>query len=92
MSEYKSPIYVKYDTNMGKMVEAENNYIVECVRKIIGIDVDKDRLIKALELDKMLVRCKDCKYWGGTPHNPICNKFDALEMYADDFCSRGEHK
>lgn len=39
-----------------------------------------------------IVRCKECRYWSGTPHNPICTKHDILEVYADDYCSQGESK
>ena len=69
---------------------------VEYVRKIIGIDVDKDRLIKALELDKRLVRCKDCKYWfsssglGGVCEYIRQTQHVGVDTLPNHFCGWGE--
>lgn len=41
-----------------------------------------------------VVRCKDCKHWGGTTFGFVCRKFSGIEtkicMGADHFCSYGE--
>lgn len=53
---------------------------------------DAFTIVDIISKAQEIVRCKDCKYWSGTPHNPRCTKHEILEMYADDFCSRGERK
>ena len=41
-----------------------------------------------------VVRCKDCRHWGGTTFGFVCRKFSGIEtkicMGADHFCSYGE--
>ena len=43
-----------------------------------------------------VVRCKDCKHWGGVVYGFVCRKFSGIEtkicMGADHFCSYGERK
>ena len=67
---YQSPIEV-FQTQMQSQIEGE---IYKAVMKI-GVNVDKDELLKALRYDRdqyqkgytdrdsKIVRCKDCKYW-----------------------------
>ena len=41
-----------------------------------------------------VVRCKDCKHWGGTTYGFVCRKFSGIDtkicMGADHYCSYGE--
>lgn len=46
-----------------------------------------------------LVRCKDCRWWGGSQetmhNNHLCrnwSKFGSINTSADDFCSYGERR
>ena len=43
-----------------------------------------------------VVRCKDCKYWGGATYGYICNAWSGINTKnytkPDDFCSYGERK
>jgi hypothetical protein len=43
-----------------------------------------------------VVRCKDCKHWGGVTYGFVCRKFSGIEtkicMGADQYCSYGELK
>ena len=43
-----------------------------------------------------VVRCKDCKHWGGVTYGFACRKFSGIEtkicMGADHYCSYGERK
>ena len=43
-----------------------------------------------------VVRCKDCKHWGGIAYGFICRKFSGIDtkicMGTDQFCSYGERK
>lgn len=50
---YKSPIniYETLDDIVSGIQEKEDKYIMECVSNV-GVDVDKDELIKALEYDR----------------------------------------
>lgn len=45
-----------------------------------------------------VVRCKDCKYWGGVVFGNVCRRWSAPlagmrnDTKPDDFCSYGERK
>lgn len=43
-----------------------------------------------------VVRCKDCRHWGGVIFGNLCRRFSGScmrnETRADDFCSYGELK
>lgn len=70
---YKSPIEIKLNDIVSDTVEKADEYIVRFVQQV-GVNVDKDELIKALKFDREqyekgwndrdneIVRCKDCKY------------------------------
>lgn len=101
---YESPIKVVLSDIISDVVKKENEYIVECVQKV-GVNVDKDELVKALEFDRgqyekgwhdrdaEIVRCKDCKWRG--KHGCYRNR-DSYTWYNrpkdDDFCSWGERR
>ena len=56
----------------------------ECADYLLANDVTK------------VVRCKDCKHWGGITYGFICRKFSGIDtkicMGADQYCSYGELK
>lgn len=58
----------------------------------------KQMIIKASEegwyiKGKLLVECKDCKYWiEGVCTKSSADPFECTERNADDFCSRGEKR
>lgn len=94
MSEYKSPINVTFDDISNEVINRYDNEIICRVKKITEIDVDKERLINALLLEKNLVHCKDCKY---SVDNDYClfstaDMGEINKMDANDFCSRGERR
>lgn len=76
---YKSPIETTYENMQTQLEDA----VLKMVRKV-GINVNKDELIKALKYDrdqynqgyfdgwyeksKSIVRCKDCKYYNFQHH------------------------
>ena len=94
MSEYKSPIKVTFEDISNEVINRYDDAIICIAKKITGIDVDKERLTNALLLDKKLVRCKDCRFWG-TEQDGYCAAIDdpyMLETDADDFCSWGEKR
>ena len=75
---------------MGELQTEFDNEVVRAVQNV-GIYVDKEKLIEALQLVESLVRCKDCKYWeGGCKESG--NGIMMAETEADDFCSYGERK
>ena len=41
-----------------------------------------------------VVRCRDCKFWGGTTYGFVCRKLSGIDtkicMGADHYCSYGE--
>lgn len=80
-----------------------------------GVDVDRDELLRALRYDREqyekgyadgkaaamegLVRCKDCKWWGGKYSSNECSKITTLsnpdywlKTLPEDFCSSGERR
>lgn len=76
---------------MGKMQMALDGEVMKAVQNV-GIEVDKDKLLEALQLADTLVRCKDCKSWrsdGGALM--LCEISNAYVM-DDDYCSFGERK
>lgn len=95
---YKSPIEV-FQTEMQSQIEGE---IYKAVMKV-GIYVDKDELLKALQYDRNqyqkgytdrdseIVRCKDCKHGkpGACGYGVDC---DGAWHDDDGFCSDGERQ
>lgn len=83
----------------GELQTEFDGAVMKAVRNC-GIHVNKEELIKALELAESLVRCKDCK------HNPKYTKdfqygkcvytcdddWYACEPMDDFFCAYGERK
>ena len=57
-------------------------------------NVNKEELLKALELADKLVRCKECKHW--LDGSGLCKHWSKLYgsvlTKADDFCSYGERE
>ena len=103
---YKSPIEIKLDDIVSDAVEKVDEYIVKYVQQI-GVNVDKDELIKVLKFDRgqyekgwndrdnEIVRCKDCKWYKRKyPWNGNIYECSYLEapMDNDDFCSWGERR
>ena len=93
---YKSPIEIIY----GDMTHKLENEVFTVVQNI-GINIDKDELIKALQYDRNqyekgyadammnavpVVRCKDCKYCDLNPY-PGYFYCDALgmDLNADEY-------
>ena len=103
---YKSPIEIKLDDIVSDAVEKVDEYIVKYVQQI-GVNVDKDELIKALKFDRgqyekgwndrdnEIVRCRACKWYKRKyPWNGNIYECSYLEapMDDDDFCSWGERR
>ena len=82
---------------MGELQVAFDNEVMKAVQKV-GIDVDKEELLKALELHRSLVRCVECKWFNekyGSCHAyhwDLNQGLEYAEVDADDFCSYGERK
>lgn len=72
---------------MGELTTAFDNEVVKAVQKV-GIDVNKEELLKAIELYHSLVRCGECKY-DGTWKCPWRNTQVTRYPSANDFCSYG---
>ena len=62
----------------------------------VGINVNKEELIKALELAENLVRCKDCKYVVDLKTEDGACQCDNIHCigfrHYNDFCSYGKRK
>ena len=92
---YKSPI----ELIMGQIETQTENYICKAIRNV-GVNVDKDELLKALQYDRNqyqkgyndrdaeIVRCKDCKWNNGYTG---CDKY-LLPHGGDWFCADGERR
>ena len=98
---YQSPIEV-IQSQMRSKIEGE---IYRAVMNI-GVNVDKDELVKALEYDRnqyqkgykdrddQIVRCKDCKHWKSESDLfGKCEQWHLSGVYgADWFCADGERR
>ena len=103
---YESMINLFTKDMQMRLVEEQDKQIVKAVQEI-GINVNKEELIRALEYDRdqykkgyedrdsEIVRCKDCEYWQdnnwGYP-NPNCRWNEQETPDADDFCSFAERR
>lgn len=67
----------------GTLMTSLDDEVVRAVQKV-GIDVNKEELLKALELYHNLVRCKECK------HRETCCR--PCYKSADSYCSDGERR
>lgn len=79
---------------MGELTATFDNEVMKAVQKV-GIDVDKEELLKALDLYHNLVRCGECKKAFDAEGEIICNHLSGMVglnvvVNADDFCSYGE--
>ena len=91
---------------MQEMQAQRENQVYQAIQNI-GVDVDKEELLKALSYDRNqyekgyraakseIVRCKDCKHYVTNTEllGNVCNRlFTVFPMKPDDFCSYGERK
>ena len=106
---YDSPISIIMSDMKYKIDEQIGQAIVTVSQKA-GIDIDKEKLLKILTNDKQryedayergykardnaIVRCKDCRYAPGNPHNNFCNirkKLSGVIKNPDYFfCAEGK--
>ena len=96
---YESPITI-IDAPMKHIMEEREKEIVLQVQMQMGVQVDRDELLRALQYDRgqyeqgyadamaSVVRCKDCKYW----RDGYCDNPSGLDVGASKnaFCSNGE--
>ena len=80
----------------GTLMTSLDDEVVRAVQKV-GIDIDKEELLKALELYHNLVRCSECKFSEVIQKDSngvmarYCRAFTIPMMKSDDdFCSYGE--
>lgn len=85
---------------MGELKVAFDNEVMKAVRNV-GVDVDKEELLKALELYHNLVHCRECKKAHLTADGTCkyCEEWkdddgNYIEVYhdGDHFCSYGERQ
>ena len=78
---------------MGALQTEFDNEVVRAVQNV-GIYVDKEKLIEALQLAESLVRCKDCKHRymdGEVTHFYWC-RLNERPVDDTDYCSWGERR
>lgn len=65
----------------------------ETVKRCIEVDDSVPNVATAVDFVEV-VRCKDCKHWGGVTFGFVCRKFSGIDtkicMGADHYCSYGE--
>ena len=100
---YESPIELFYKNVAAQMEQRTENVVISAVQNV-GVNVDKDELIKALEYDRnqyqkgyddgknAVVRCKDCKHSYEDVSGRVCVKGAWLDCVVTDdfFCAYGE--
>ena len=100
---YESPITIVYGDIQTEFKKETKSLVVRCVQNV-GVDVDKDELIKALGYDRdqydkgyadakaEIVHCEDCVYRMKHNDDYMCG-INVLEyIRATDFCSFGERE
>ena len=101
---YKSPVELYVENAVSNIVKKQNDEVLEVIQNI-GIHVDKDELIKALQYDRnqydkgysdamaTIVRCKDCKFARKMVLGDYsCVVDHRLAHDENDYCSYGERK
>lgn len=103
---YKSPIEIELNDFVYDIVKKEDEYTVKCIQQV-GVNVDKDELIKTLEYDREqyekgwndrdneIVRCKDCehsKHWYRDKHLCYLWSETGIGVFEDGYCSYGERR
>ena len=98
---YQGPIRLIYSDVQRQVEKQVEKFVLTEVQKV-GVDVDKDELLKALAYDRgqyekgradalaSIVRCKDCK-WHGTVDCPLCEAFDP-SLPDDWYCPEGKRR
>lgn len=81
---------------MGELTTAFDNEVMRAVQKV-GIDVDKEELLKALELHRSLVRCGECRKVREDGGHANCNGYLYCRKWKtlvdeDCYCSWGERE
>lgn len=77
----------------GELTTSFDNEVMKAVQQV-GINVNKEELLKALELADKLVRCKDCRHKYVTGHTTqyyVCDFMDA-QFDENGYCHHGERK
>lgn len=74
---------------VGEANFALDGEVLKAVRNV-GINVDKDKLIEALQLAEKLVRCRECKWWADAEDYDC--RIHSGAFGGNDFCSYGERK
>lgn len=76
--------------NYGVLTASFDNEVMKAVQQV-GINVNKEELLKALELADKLVRCKDCRYYEPLDKSrPFDCAIGLLNAMPTDYCSYGE--
>lgn len=100
---YESPITIVYGDIQTEFKKETESLVVRCVQNV-GVDVDKDELIKALGYDRdqydkgyadakaEIVHCEDCVYRMSLDDDYMCGINALAYIKMTDFCSRGEKK
>lgn len=67
----------------------------QTVKRCIEVDDSVPNVATAVDFVEV-VRCKDCKYWGGATYGYICNAWSGINTKnytkPTEFCSYGERK
>lgn len=75
----------------GELTTSFENEVVKAVQQV-GINVNKEELLKALELADKLVRCEDCKWYEEEWFYCGLHNNADKDIKPTDFCSYGERK
>lgn len=100
---YESPITIVYGDIQTEFKRETESLIVRCVQNV-GVDVNKDELVKALSYDRDqydkgyadakadIVHCGDCIHRLIHNDDYMCGINALAYIRAIDFCSRGERR
>lgn len=100
---WESPINLIMNDMKTELVKRQEEQVLRAVQSI-GVDVDKEELIRALNYDRdqyekgyrdamaELVRCKDCKHWYPDADCGMACEFTNMSQPEDGYCNWGVRK
>lgn len=96
MERFNYPVSVEFTVeNFAQILRQQGENLVLKGIAECGVNVDKDELVRALDITRRAVYCQECKYY--EPLRGVCERssadpYEQEIMDTDDFCSNGERR
>ena len=96
MGRFNYPVSVEFTVeNFAQILRQQGEDLVLKAITECEVNVDKDELVRALDITRRAVYCRECKYY--EPLRGVCKRssadpYEQEVMDPDDFCSSGERR